>query len=322
MLVPPPNGMTTTSCAMAAAMIATTSSSVSGYTIRSGRRPRSPRRMRRRSRRLLPYVCTTRSIGSDVIWPGRRTCSSAVANASPTTGGSIESSSKSITWSLGPSRSMPSWSRTNGARSGLSSWVKDTRSSPQPHHFMCCTIVCSSPVGWPASSCTAASSRFASLGRRFVGPVGRVVPRGDGIADHHGDRAASRPPLPLRPQLVRAGDVHRYDRAVELRRRARRSRRGTAASHRRASDRPRGRTPPRRRAARCREPSEGAVAVRPLRPTRRRFGTGIGSRRSAVRSRRPNRDGFRPAASRSPGRRSSRPRPRGGSAGTAHRRRA
>ena len=54
MLDPPPNGITTASCSRAAATTAATSSSSAGRTTTSGSRPRSPRRWRIRSVRLLP----------------------------------------------------------------------------------------------------------------------------------------------------------------------------------------------------------------------------------------------------------------------------
>ena len=76
MLVPPPNGMITTSSAMARSTIARTWSSSAGYRTASGIRGMIARRSRTRSRRLLPYVCTIRSRVS--VW----TCSSPSASFS------------------------------------------------------------------------------------------------------------------------------------------------------------------------------------------------------------------------------------------------
>ena len=136
MLDPPPNGITTASCSRAALTTAATWSSSAGRTTTSGSRPRSPRRWRIRSVRLLPRPCTTRSWSSVETCSAPRASSSSALSLAGSPAGGISRSSKEMALVPGRRTSRPRKRSMKGASSGLPSWVKETSSSPQPHHFI------------------------------------------------------------------------------------------------------------------------------------------------------------------------------------------
>ena len=136
MLVPPPNGITTASSSRAASTTATTSSSVAGRTTTSATRPRSPRRWRTRSVRLLPRAWTTRSCSSVETCPAPTASSRSDLSPAGSTDGGTSRSPNAIGRVPGRRTSSSRWRSMKGASSGLPSWVKEMLSSPQPHHFI------------------------------------------------------------------------------------------------------------------------------------------------------------------------------------------
>ena len=126
MLDPPPNGITTASCSRAALTTAATWSSSAGRTTTSGSRPRSPRRWRIRSVRLLPRPCTTRSWSSVETCSAPRASSSSALSPAGSPAAGISRSSKAMALVPGRRTSRPRTRSMKGASSGLPSWVKET----------------------------------------------------------------------------------------------------------------------------------------------------------------------------------------------------
>src|SRR5215217_5578719 len=164
MLEPAPNGMTTASWSRAACTMPTTWPSAPGRTTTSGRRPRSPRRWRTRSVRLLPRPCTTRS------WSRVDTCSAPTASArralsSPGSCVAGTSRSENLIAAMPGRRTSSSSTRwMNGASSGFPSWLNATSSAPQPHHF----IAGLTPSSYPRALSYIGSELGVVLGARLL----------------------------------------------------------------------------------------------------------------------------------------------------------
>ena len=136
MLVPPPNGITTASASSAALRTRRPRSSSPGRTTTSGSRPRSPRRCRMRSRRLLPRAWTTRSRASSETYASPTAALERGAErAAQLRRGDVEVGEGERP--RGRLRDVdPEVLRRNGRKLGLSSWENETPSSPHPHHFI------------------------------------------------------------------------------------------------------------------------------------------------------------------------------------------
>ena len=147
MLDPPPNGITTASFSTAALTMAATSSSVAGRTTTSGSRPRSPRRWRIKSVRLLPRPCTTRSRSSVETCSGPTASTRSALSPAESAVAGISRSSKARAPVPGRRTSRLRTRSMKGARSGLPSWLNETSSSPHPHHFIATGVT---PPRYPA----------------------------------------------------------------------------------------------------------------------------------------------------------------------------
>src|SRR5215217_2212361 len=88
------------------------------------------------SRRLLPRAWTSRSSRSVETCSAPAAASSSPRSAAGRIGSGIRSSSNAARGEDTLLTSISRWRWRNGPRSGLSSCVKATSSSPQPHHFM------------------------------------------------------------------------------------------------------------------------------------------------------------------------------------------
>ena len=232
MLVPPPNGITTASASSAALQDLDDRVLVSrAARRRPARRPRSPRRWRTRSRRLLPRAWTTRSSGSSETYSSPTARSSAARRSSLSCGSGTSSSSNASGRAEVLSTSIPRCFPRNGLKPGLSSWEKETPSSPHPHHFIAAVLAgscrhCShgldltqgAPgVGLEPTTYRLTADRSAIElprtdlpriigGRARLPPVPPRPPRGNfrtvartsGPPARTGSRAPVRPPRPIR----------------------------------------------------------------------------------------------------------------------------